>query len=353
VSLLQSERLTVETNPWAFNRELRELGWTDGLPCLPASEDVVEEYLAATRRRPDEVVAILPPRQSACTVEKVAINAAMTGAPVEAMNLIITALEAMSDPDFSLAGINATTASVVPALVVNGPMRTALNIPYSHSCLGGALGSGPSIGRAVRLIMRNVAGQAAGTTSQSVFGQPARVTGIVVGEWEERSPWIPLAERRGVSGDAVTVFGTMGTSNIVDTHQLSAEHLLHVIGGSVGYMGANGAYVSANQFSEVLIAINPVWAEMIGKKFPAIQDVQQIIWEKASLPAQELPVATRESVERLGRVQADGRIHQLRSPEHVLIMVCGGLGALHAAMLPGFASVAVTRGVSSGRPTNA
>jgi hypothetical protein len=353
VSALQSERVAVDNEPWAFNRELRERGWTDGLPCLPASEDVVEEYLAATRRRADEVIAVLPPRQSACTVEKIAINAAMTGAPREAMDLIIAALQAMVEPDFSLAGINATTASVVPAVVVNGPARVSLNIPYSYSCLGGAVGSGPSIGRAIRLIMRNVAGQVAGTTSQSVFGQPGRVTGIVVGEWEERSPWLPLAERRGVAGDAVTVFGTMGTSNIVDTHQLSAEHLLHVIGGSVAYMGANGAYVSANQFSEVLIAINPVWAEMVGKTFPSIQDVQELIWEKASLPAKELAPATRESVERLGRVQANGRIHQLRSPEHVLIMVCGGIGALHAAMLPGFASEAVTRAVTDGDPSGA
>ena len=60
--------------------------------------------------------------------------------------------------------------------------------------------------------MRNVAGQVAGVTSQTTFGSPgARSPALVIGEWEEKSPWAPLAERRaGLKGNAVTSFGDDG-----------------------------------------------------------------------------------------------------------------------------------------------
>src|SRR5207245_8392521 len=107
-----------------------------------------------------------------------------------------------------------TTSCVVPGMFVNGPSRDSLKIPYASGCFGGDAGPAPAIGRAVRLVMRNVGGQVVGVSSKSVFGQPARVTGVVVGEWEERSPWPPLAARRGVPGDGVTVHGCTGTMDI-------------------------------------------------------------------------------------------------------------------------------------------
>jgi len=60
---------------------------------------------------------------------KIAINAVMAGADPAAMPLIITAIEAMARPEFNLAALNATTGSVVPAVVINGPVRDELRIP--------------------------------------------------------------------------------------------------------------------------------------------------------------------------------------------------------------------------------
>ncbi|MGZ6027714.1 MAG: hypothetical protein ACXWKU_22080, partial [Caulobacteraceae bacterium] len=103
----------------------------------------------------------------------------------------------MTDPVFNLFALNTTTCCVVPGVFVNGPVRHELGLPYAAGCFGGDAGPAPAIGRALRLLMRNVGGQVVGVSSKSVFGQPGRVTGIVVAEWEERSPWAPLAQRRG------------------------------------------------------------------------------------------------------------------------------------------------------------
>jgi len=308
-----------------------ELGWGDGLPLVPPTEARVRMHISKSGRFPDEVVAVLLPLRAECTVEKIAINAVMAGAPAESMPLLIAAVEAMAESKFELASLNATTGSVVPALIVNGPIRHELEIPFGAGCLGGVAGPVPAIGRAIRLLMRNVAGQVIDVTSQSTFGTPGRVAGIVFGEWEEKSPWAPLAERLGVPGNAVTAYGAMGTANICDMIGNTADQFLQMIGKSLAYPGANG-FLPSSQWSETLVAINPVWAAVIGKAFPNIQDVQEKIYQYASIPIDFLDPVYKEPIERIGRLKK-GRVHLIQKPEEVFVMVAGGMGGLHCAML--------------------
>ena len=57
----------------------------------------MREFVAASGHFPDEVIAEIPPRNGRATVEKIAINAVMAGAPADAMPLLIAAIEAMTD----------------------------------------------------------------------------------------------------------------------------------------------------------------------------------------------------------------------------------------------------------------
>lgn len=337
IDWLSSKRHTTEIDDvMAFSRYSMEQGWGDGLPVIPPTEARVREFLASGNRYPDEVICCLPPMNADCTVEKIAINAVMAGAPAAALPLIIASLEAMARADFELFGLNATTAPVVPLTLVNGPIRNTLDIPYKHGCLGGAPTTALAIGRAIRLIMKNVAGQEINVTSQSTFGTPGRVAGILFGEWEERSPWAPLAERRGVKGDAVTVYGTMGTMNILDTTSQCGLDFLEMVGKSLAYPGANG-YSPAMPYAEILVAINPVWAEIIQRDVPALEDVQELIWTFSSLDANYLTTKHREQLEKLQRV-IDGRVYLATQPQDVLIACCGGTGGLHATGFHSFGS---------------
>jgi hypothetical protein len=264
-----------------------------------------------------------------CTVEKIAINAVMAGAPAESLPLIIAALEAMAHPDFELYGLNATTAAIVPLTLVNGPIRNKLNIPYKHGCLGGVPSTALAIGRAIRLINQNVAGQVIGVTSQSTFGSPGRLAGIVFGEWEERSPWAPLAERRGVRGDAVTVYGTNGTMNIIDTTSQTGPEFLEMVGKSLAYPGANG-FSPAVPYAEIMVAVNPVWADIIHRDVPSLEDVQALLWKFASFDADYITPKHRAQLEKQKRV-IHGRVYLATEPKDVFVVVCGGTGGLHAA----------------------
>src|SRR5262249_39111508 len=153
-------------------------------------------------------------------------------------------------------------------------------------------------GRALRLAMRNVGGQVVGISSKSVFGQPGRVTGIVVGEWEERSPWRPLAERRGVPGDAVTVHGCIGTMDVADIEAEPGAVLSEMIGKSIAYPATN-AYIS-HAGAQVMVALAPPWAELIAADHPDIEEATHRLWDHASLPLSWWPPGYHARFERYG-----------------------------------------------------
>jgi hypothetical protein len=337
VDWLTSRRLETSDDLEAFIDFSLEQGWGDGLPVIPPTDARVRTFLSENDRYPDELIARMPD-SSECTVEKIVINAVMAGAPADSLELIIAAIQAIAEPDFELYGINATTAPVYPGFIVNGPIRDALKIPYSYGCAGGVATRANAIGRAIRLIMRNVAGQVAGVTSQTTFGSPGRLASILMGEWEEKSPWAPLAERRaGVKGNAVTAFSTMGTMNVLDTTSTGAMAFLEMIGKSVSYAGAN-CYSPSMEYSEMTIGINPICAEIVAKEVPAIEDVQEILWKYASASADWLEPHHRAQLEGQGRVREDGRIYATPEPKDMVLFVCGGLGGLHALGLHSFGS---------------
>ena len=306
----------------------------------------MREHVAASGRFPEEHLADLPPRNGRCTVEKLAVNAVMAGAPAAAMPLLCAAVEAMSEPDFNLFALNTTTSCVVPGVFVNGPIRHELEIPFEAGCFGGVAGPAPAIGRALRLLMRNVGGQVVGLSSKSVFGQPGRVDrhrGRRVGG----ALAVGAARANGAAStpgaDASTVHGCTGTIDIADIVADNGADLLEVIGKSLAFCGTN-AFIGAHHGAEILVCLPPPWAELIAASFPTVEAVQAELQRHAALPIDWWPMPHRAKAERDGRVDDAGMVHLVADPDHMLVMVNGGLGNLHALALHSFGPTrAVTR----------
>ena len=74
-------------------------GWTDGLPVVPATQDLVDAMLEAAGLGGDAVVAQMPSRKVAVTAEKVAINAVMAGCKPEYMPVVAAAVKALATPN--------------------------------------------------------------------------------------------------------------------------------------------------------------------------------------------------------------------------------------------------------------
>jgi hypothetical protein len=335
--MLAGARAEVPADPTAFFERSIAEQWGDGAPLLQPTDAAIEALLASTPDPPDQVVGVLPPRGGVATVELVAANAAMAGVQPQAFPLVLAALEALLVPEWNAFGLTTTTSSVFPMLIVNGPSRDALGIDYRAGCMGGAGGRGSmTIGRAVALCLRNIGGQRAGETSRTVFGQPARF-GMCFGEWEERSPWPSLAVRRGFATGAavVTVHGGKGTFPMADIHNDDPRDLLSLLAKTMAYPLAN-MFLGNAENGEVVLAINPMWAERFGAVFPDIADLQVFLHEHAWQPLELWPEPNREILRTKGRVGAADRVYLTAGPDQIVPVVCGGLGSLHAVALPSF-----------------
>src|SRR5262249_3390160 len=169
---LTSELRTVADDAEALLAYVEAQGWGDGLPVIAPTEARVQAMLKATPLPPAHVVGVVEPRRGDATVEKVAINAVLAGCRPDYFPAVLAALAAVCAPRFNLYALNTPTCCATPAVMLNGPARQSLGIECGYSCLGQNGRANATIGRALRLVMRNVGGAVPGAVSKSVFGQP-------------------------------------------------------------------------------------------------------------------------------------------------------------------------------------
>jgi hypothetical protein len=351
VEWLMSDRVEVDEDPAVFAQQAVTLGWGDGLPLVPPTIGRVRSHIKGSGRRGERSLGDLPPSGQPCTVENLAVNAVMAGTRAVDMPLLCAVVEAMVDPLAYTHGASTTTNAVTQAMVVSGPVRHELTVPMSYGCLGGEAGPGPAIGRAIRLVLRNVGGERVGVSSQSTFGQPGRITGILFGEREEDSPWPSFGQRRGMDGSAVTVLGVAGTTSISDTSARTGRDLLEMIGRSLAYPAQ--ATIISQHGGELMLLINPAWAHILAMEVGSFETVREQIWQEASVARDLFPAVYQPFLDLRGLFDAKGNVRVLGHPEDLQILVCGGDGAVHAMALPGYGpSRAVTRSVS-GVPASA
>lgn len=335
---LVAETIEVPDDPQKFYEMSLQMRWGDGLPVIPPTDERVHEMLRTTPYAFDDVICVLPPRDGVATAEAAAINAVLAGCEPDAFPLVVAALEAIAAPEFNAVALTTTTSSVFPMLIVNGPSRNRLHVDYRAGCLGGAAGRGSmTIGRAVSLCLRNIGGQRAGETSRTVFGQPARV-GLCFGEWEERSPWPSLAVRAGFSDEdeVVSVHGGKGTFTMADINNDDPRDLAYLIAKCLAYPLSNHYLERTGANGEIVLAINPIWAERFGRAFPRVESFQEFLLEHAWQPLDLWPEKNQEILRAKDRVDDHGRVPVVRKPEQFVPVVCGGLGSLHAVALPSF-----------------
>ncbi len=330
--------LEVADDPEALYELSLSERWGDGAPIIPPTDERIEARLAATPYAADHVLGVLPPTHGVLTVELAAINATMAGVTPEAFPLVLAALEAIIVPEFNAFALTTTTSSVFPMLIVNGPSRDDLGVDYRAGCMGGAAGRGSmTIGRAVSLCLRNVGGQRAGETSRTVFGQPARF-GLCFGEWEERSPWPSLAERRGFSRDdeLVTVHGGKGNFPMADVNNDDPHDLAYSIAKTISFPLNNWYLEPTGSTGQLVLAVNPIWAARFGEAFADVEAFQQYLWKYAWQPIELWRPANQEILRRKDRVDSEGRVRLVERPDQLVPVVCGGLGSLHAMALTSF-----------------
>jgi hypothetical protein len=209
---LHPKKEQVKTSGIIFKGDLKEVnqffyrrGMADGLPVIPPTEEAVAEMLTGTDLPPDYLVAKLPPRAGKATVRNIAINAVMAGALPIHMPVIIAMIGAFVKTHY-FGGQSISGGAWAPLAIVNGPIRKDININSGLGVLSPGDMANSTLGRALQLIIKNIAGIRKGVEDMGNYGNSGRYS-LVVAENEEESPWEPLHVQQGLdAGDsAVTV----------------------------------------------------------------------------------------------------------------------------------------------------
>lgn len=333
---------------------MAEARWTDGLPVIPPTRPLVEEFVRASGRAGDQVIGEIPPLGGEATIERVAANAVMAGCRPEYMPVVVTALEAMLERSFNLNGMQCSTHMATPLVIVHGPIRKELDVNCGGNVFGQGWRANATIGRAVKLALVNLGGAWPGEADKSTLGHPGKYT-YCIGENEEESPWEPLHVERGLdpADSAVTVFGCEAPHNVNTQMASSPFEVLTCVASMMANLGSNNPFVMGESF----VVLGPEHAALCAEAGWKRRDVRQFLFENARNEHARLKlggVYGRETDKYnvwprwIDRSRDDVMVPVARRPEDITVLVAGGPGR-HSAFLPGWGSRSVTRRIETGR----
>lgn len=327
--------------------------WTDGLPVVPPTRDLVDAFVGASGRAGDELIGEIPPLGGEATIERIAANAVMAGCRPEYMPVVVTALEAMLERPFNLNGMQCSTHMATPLVIVHGPIRERLDVNSGNNVFGQGWRANATIGRAVKLALVNLGGAWPGEADKSTLGHPGKYT-YCIGENEERSPWEPLHVERGLDPEdsAVTVFGCEGPHNVNAQMASSPFEVLSCVASVMATLGSNNPYVMGESF----VVLGPEHAEICAREGWKRRDVRQFLFDNARVEHRRLKLGGVYGPETdkynvwprwIDRTRDDVMVPVARRAEDLTVLVAGGPGR-HSAYLPGWGSRSVTRKIETG-----
>ncbi|MXV89056.1 MAG: hypothetical protein F4Z53_04540 [Acidimicrobiales bacterium] len=282
------------TDLWQAIEACYEAGWTDGLPVVPPTEPLVDAMVAGGIWDADDVLLREPARGLEVSARKAAANAVMAGCLPEYFPVVGAALAAIGDPAFELHAVSASTGGAAVLIAVSGPIRDEIGIHCKENLFGPGFRANATIGRAVRLVLRNCLAAIPGKLDKSTQGWAGKYA-MCFGEDEATSPWEPYHVSLGYSPrqSTVTVMAAESGHNVLNHASPDPEGLL---GTFADTMSALGSLSSGRS----LVVFAPEHARKLGAAG----------WSRARVLEYLFSHATRTyaDVKRGGKVEAAGNV---------------------------------------------
>jgi hypothetical protein len=315
-------------------------GWTDGLPVIPPTAERITAMLEAGGLEPGRELAFIENRQVSVTAEKVAINAVMAGCKAEYMPVIAATVEALADPQYGYHGPATSTGGSAVFMLVNGPIAAKLEMNSGDNLFGPGWRANATIGRAVRLVMRNVIGTLPGELDRSSLGHAGKYT-YCIAENETDSPWPAFHTTRGFKPwqNAVTIFAAYAPHQYSNRLSATAEGVLDT---ACAHMKISAGSARQPQYAMVFAGEHQ---EIFRKAGWAREDVQRYVFENTRVPVAEL-----KRINMLpGAVTAEDErttYPLVERAQDLLVIAAGGKAGVQSAFIPGWGSKAGSQSVT-------
>ncbi|MDO8673717.1 MAG: hypothetical protein Q7O66_20085 [Dehalococcoidia bacterium] len=264
--------------------------WSDGLPIIPPTIEKVGAFLRFTDRLPDEVIGALLPEKREATVWNVAINGVMAGCRPEYMPVLLAIVEVIADPEFRIED-GGSTPGWEPLVIVNGPIVKDLDFNYEAGAMRVGRQANTSIGRFLRLYMRNIAGlriPPGGTDKGTI----AFTFNVAMAENEDvvaELGWKPFSVERGFARgeNVVTVQSVVAISLPIYVAGEKAADLAQTIvdiwakGDVAAWAHTGMAFGKWNP----LLVLSPSIASAMARQGWTKEDLRNYLYEHAKMPA--------------------------------------------------------------------
>lgn len=322
---------------------LYEAGLTDGLPVVPATEELVAAMLAGGPWAPDEVLLHELTRDTDVTAYQAAVCAVMAGARPEYFPVIGATLQAMSEREFFLHGPTTSTGGATIMIVVSGPVAATIDVHSKENLFGPGFRPNATIGRTIRLVQMQCLSALPGELDKSTQGWAGKFS-LCFAEYTEVSPWDPIHVALGYRPEqsTVTIFAAESGHNICNHGASDPEPLLSTFADAMASLGSFSPGRSVVVFAPEHAAKLASWTR---------QQVQEYLFEHA--------VRDLATLKRSGKIEDDpsgnpdwtGRwdargdtniepgddevmVHRGWSAEDIMVLVGGGLAGGHSMFFP-------------------
>src|SRR5918996_142087 len=305
-------------------------GWTDGLPIVPPTEASIRAMLDAAGLDPGHEITFIENRQVSVTAEKVAINAVMAGCKPDYMPVVVAAIEAIGDPQYGYHGPATSTGGSAVLMLVNGPIARELDINCGDNLFGPGWRANATLGRAVRLVMRNAIGTVPGKLDRSTLGHPGKYT-YCIAENEAESPWPAVHVERGFRPDqnAVTVFAALAPHQVSNQLSSTAEGVLTTVADNMRISsGVTGQpqYVVVIAGEHMRVIADDGWSKA---------DIKSFLFEHTQNSVAHLKRTHRIA----GPAQPEDETMMrplVQTPEDILVVAAGSKAGAFSAFIPGW-----------------
>jgi len=328
---LRSRRIEV-ADPEDAIEAAYDRGWSDGLPVVPPTPLRVAMMLSGTTRRPDEVIGLIPPNLSECTVEKAAVNAVMAGCRPEYFPVVLAVIETALDPKFSMHGLLATLWFAGPVVIINGPIAKRIGMNSGGNALGQGNRANATIGRALQLVIRNVGGGVPGGVDRAVFGNPGKYT-FCFAEDESDPEWTPLNVARGFKPgtSTVTLFHGDGVQGIAAGRSRTPEGLAR----SLAMALAAVCHPKLAEWAGAILAISPDHYAIFREGGWRRSEIEAGLREALRRPGRDLVYGAHGVEEGIDPARAEEMVDKF-NPGTLLVVRAGGRGGLMSAVIGGW-----------------
>jgi hypothetical protein len=267
-----------------------EHGWSDGLPFVPPTRGRVEAFIAPSGHDPWRTLGVARPSGRDITVWSVAVNGVMAGCRPEHLPVLLAIAEVLADPHYGVEHSGNTTGA--DALVVlDGPNAASLGFHSGQGALREGAPANTTVGRWLRLYLRNVCGFTAAEHDKATFGNSARVVLTEDHAALAELGWPPLATDFGFGpDDDVVTVGRINSGMILGsvfgaTPETVLPYLANGLTRVTGWDLTHVFGLGRGQYRPLLV-LSPLVARVFARAGWSRDDVRRALFERARIPAQ-------------------------------------------------------------------